>query len=380
MLFLTGNANANQAYLNMKIDGTYYGNFSGTLSGTIESFKTGQSVTETDSTNSGIGYVSVTAADWNNNKTTGAIYRHVKDSNNVHQIFGDYSTGQLAVRGKAAGTWSDWRVVLDSQNWSNYIDTSVNTTIYVGESATASNSTTTNTNTYITVASNSSVATSNGSIKIQGDGDVSVTSDNAGTITVSCNDTHNTAYIYAGASNGSANATTTDGNTHIILKDGSSVSSRVKIIGDGATSVVSDANGTITISSTNTWTPMTGAKSSANGTVGYVNAIPPKNGYNTKYLRADGTWEVPPDTWNPLVGAQQNVDGTAGYVPQPLKGTDYNKKYLCSDGTWKKPSIGDLSGVPISIENGGTGESSALAAITSLGSIYIKAGGTQITS
>lgn len=45
---------------------------------------------------------------------------------------------------------------------------------------------------------------------------------------------------------------------------------------------------------TDTWTPMTGATSSANGTVGYVNAVPPKDGYNTKYLRADGTWAVPP--------------------------------------------------------------------------------------
>lgn len=47
---------------------------------------------------------------------------------------------------------------------------------------------------------------------------------------------------------------------------------------------------------TNTWTAMVGATSSANGSVGYVNATPPKDGYNTKYLRADGTWQVPPDT------------------------------------------------------------------------------------
>ena len=46
---------------------------------------------------------------------------------------------------------------------------------------------------------------------------------------------------------------------------------------------------------TNTWTAMKGATSSANGSVGYVNAVPPKDGYNTKYLRADGTWQVPPD-------------------------------------------------------------------------------------
>lgn len=38
---------------------------------------------------------------------------------------------------------------------------------------------------------------------------------------------------------------------------------------------------------------MVGATSSANGSVGYVNAVPPKEGYNTKFLRADGTWNVP---------------------------------------------------------------------------------------
>jgi hypothetical protein len=38
---------------------------------------------------------------------------------------------------------------------------------------------------------------------------------------------------------------------------------------------------------------MTGATSSANGTVGYVNTVPPKDGYNTKFLRADGTWSIP---------------------------------------------------------------------------------------
>ena len=49
------------------------------------------------------------------------------------------------------------------------------------------------------------------------------------------------------------------------------------------------------IPGSDTWNAMTGATSSANGTVGYVNAVPPKDGYNTKYLRADGTWSVPPD-------------------------------------------------------------------------------------
>lgn len=44
---------------------------------------------------------------------------------------------------------------------------------------------------------------------------------------------------------------------------------------------------------TNVWTAMTGATSSADGTVGYINSTPPKTGYNTKYWRADGSWSVP---------------------------------------------------------------------------------------
>jgi len=56
-----------------------------------------------------------------------------------------------------------------------------------------------------------------------------------------------------------------------------------------------NTTGTLTTQDNNTWTAMKGATSSSNGSVGYVNAVPPKDGYNTKYLRADGTWQVPPD-------------------------------------------------------------------------------------
>jgi len=62
----------------------------------------------------------------------------------------------------------------------------------------------------------------------------------------------NTAYIYAGASNGSANATTTNGNTYLIIKDGSSVSSRVKLGSGKGISVTSDASGNVTIQHTHT--------------------------------------------------------------------------------------------------------------------------------
>ena len=64
--------------------------------------------------------------------------------------------------------------------------------------------------------------------------------------------------------------------------------------------VVLDKNNKLSVnvpwSDSNTWNAMVGATAENNGSVGYVNAIPPKDGYNTKYLRADGTWAVPTDT------------------------------------------------------------------------------------
>lgn len=61
-------------------------------------------------------------------------------------------------------------------------------------------------------------------------------------------------------------------------------------------------------SNPNTWTAMKGATSTANGSVGYVNAVPPKDGYNTKFLRADGTWSVPsyPSVGNGTITITQN--------------------------------------------------------------------------
>ena len=63
-------------------------------------------------------------------------------------------------------------------------------------------------------------------------------------------DTHNTAYLYAGASNGSTNAQTTNGNTYLILVDGGSATTRRKISGSGTVSVASDSSGNITITGT----------------------------------------------------------------------------------------------------------------------------------
>lgn len=68
--------------------------------------------------------------------------------------------------------------------------------------------------------------------------------------------THYTTRIVAGAVNGTANAVTTNGNTHINVTDDNTFSSGVAIKGTGATSVTSDASGNITVSSTDTWRPI----------------------------------------------------------------------------------------------------------------------------
>lgn len=80
---------------------------------------------------------------------------------------------------------------------------------------------------------------------------------------------------------------TTAGNKHI--PSGGSSGQFLGWSADGTAKWVNNPN-------TNTWTAMKGATSSADGSVGYVNAVPPKANYNTAYLRADGTWSVPPNT------------------------------------------------------------------------------------
>lgn len=70
--------------------------------------------------------------------------------------------------------------------------------------------------------------------------------------------THWTTRIVAGAASGTANAATTNGNTHINVTDDNTYRAGVAIKGSGATRVTSDASGNITISSTdnNSWRPV----------------------------------------------------------------------------------------------------------------------------
>lgn len=64
-------------------------------------------------TNNTIGYVNgvnILGA------TDGALYNQAYSTAWVHQIFGDYRTGQIALRGKNNGTYQSWRTVWDSGN------------------------------------------------------------------------------------------------------------------------------------------------------------------------------------------------------------------------------------------------------------------------
>lgn len=61
---------------------------------------------------------------------------------------------------------------------------------------------------------------------------------------------HYTAYNYVGAIDSASNAATTNGNTYLKLYENGVKRSQFKIVGSGATTVSSDANGNITISST----------------------------------------------------------------------------------------------------------------------------------
>ena len=88
------------------------------------------------STSNGIGYIN----DYSGTKLTenvvdGALYRQAYSDRWVHEIYGDYITGQIAVRGKNNGTWQSWRTILDSNNYSSYAATKNHTHNYAGSSS-----------------------------------------------------------------------------------------------------------------------------------------------------------------------------------------------------------------------------------------------------
>lgn len=74
----------------------------------------------TENLNTGIWYVSGTSSTDLYSQSDGAAYVNKYSDSWIHEIYGDYRTGQIAVRGKNNGTWQAWRKILDSSNYTNY--------------------------------------------------------------------------------------------------------------------------------------------------------------------------------------------------------------------------------------------------------------------
>ena len=79
---------------------------------------------------------------------------------------------------------------------------------------------------------------------------------------------------------------------------------------------------------------MTGASSSADGEIGLVPK--PTKGNQNKYLRADGTWQTPPDT-NTTYDVFNGSNN--GLVPK----TDKSTYFLNGNGSWGYPWVGSWS-------------------------------------
>ena len=71
--------------------------------------------------NTGIWYVNGTNSTNLYSQSDGVAYVNKYSDSWIHEIYGDYRTGQIAVRGKNNGTWQAWRKILDSSNYTNYM-------------------------------------------------------------------------------------------------------------------------------------------------------------------------------------------------------------------------------------------------------------------
>ena len=179
--------------------------------------------------------------------------------------------------------------------------------------------------------------------------------------------------MYVGSGT-AANAATTNGNTKIALVDDSTVRNALTIKGTGATTVTSDANGVITINSTDNNTTYSAATQSANG---LMTAADKKkldgiatgaNAYTlpaatasalggvkvgSNITNSSGTISLtkanvtaalgytPPTmdtntTYSNMTAATASAAGTAGLVPAPAAGKQ--TAFLRGDGTWAVPT------------------------------------------
>ena len=230
--------------------------------GTVTSVATGTGLTGGTITSSGTIKANLTS----DNKLTNAAASVTEDANRIYPVRID-KNNKLAV----VVPWTNVNSSYLTEITSSMVTSALGFTPY---NATNPNGYTTNTGTVTSVKvqgsnglTGSGTVTTSGTITLShADTSEQASSSNSGrtyiqsitlddyghvtglsTAKETVTNTHNTAYLYAGASNGSTNAATTNGNTYLILVDGGSVTTRRKISGSGTVSVTSDNNGNISI-------------------------------------------------------------------------------------------------------------------------------------
>ena len=129
------------------------------------------------------------------------------------------------------------------------------------------------------------------------------------------NDTHWTTGINAGASGATSNSVVT--NPYITVKDNSTYRSQIQLKGGGSTSITSDADGIITISSTNSWRGITDSVSTTDSTIsGSATAV------KTAYDKAVSAYNL----------ANSKTSNT-GTVTSIVAGTGLNGGTISTTGT-----------------------------------------------
>jgi len=141
----------------------------------IVSSNSGSPVAADTTTKNGFYYVNSNISLFG--QTDGALFVQAYDNTWASQIYQDYRTGQLAIRGRNSGTWQAWRTVLDS---TNFLTSAPNSGVTAG----TYNNVTVNAKGIVTAGSNVSYLTGNQTISLTGDltgsGTTSITATIAG--------------------------------------------------------------------------------------------------------------------------------------------------------------------------------------------------------
>lgn len=240
---------------------------------------------------------------------TTSPYIKVTDNNTYRNQIQLVGSGATTVSSDANGV-----ITISSTDTNTHAKTGITT----GASGTTTNSAATDP--YIKIKDES---THRGQIQLKGSGATTVSSDTNGIITISSTDTntdtHYTTGITAGASGTTSNSAAT--NPYIKIKDNSTHRSQIQLKGSGATTVSSDANGVITISSTD---------NNSGITYGVVTAS--ANGLTPKFDAADGTIDSSSTDW-----VLTNNNGSVGWYKLPAtaftSGNDISVSAALTSGT-----------------------------------------------